>query len=250
MLIKQFLGESFLVVLIASLMSIGLLVLLLPAFNTFVQKEISASYLMHWTVLSSLLGVVLLVGFLSGLYPALFLSSFQPVRVMKGERRLTKKGGRIRNILVLMQFCASSILIIGTITLYQQLHYIRSKKVGYNRDHVIGIALRDVSIRLQYPLIKEKLMKNAHVMGVTASNCLPLNIDSRDHFFFESNGRLEKKFPVYMANGDEDYLEVFQMKLKAGRNFSRLMGDDRNGAYIINEEAARQLGVDDPLGKK
>ena len=136
-LIRQFMGESILLALVALLFATVLVELSLPAFNAFIQRELVLDYAGNWHVVLALLSVALFAGLLSGIYPALFLSAFQPVEVLKSTLRRGLKTSSSRKMLVVFQFVISIILIIGTVVVYHQSDYIKNKKLGFNKEQVI-----------------------------------------------------------------------------------------------------------------
>jgi putative ABC transport system permease protein len=248
LLIGQFLTESILVTSAATVIAVIATLILLPAFNTFSGKEIAINTdTFGWFILA-LIVTILVVGFIAGAYPALFLSRFQPVEVLKGKLATGFKGSKLRSFLVVFQFSISVFLIIGTLVVYNQLRYIQSRDLGYNRNQVLVIknafALKD-----QAQAFKQEIKKLTGVVNVTLSGFLPVSGNRGTDVFFKDATKDPKQsmFPQIWRI-DEDYVKTLDMKIVAGRNFSSQMGTD-SSAIIINESAARFLGFTDPLNK-
>ncbi|HEX9512060.1 MAG TPA: ABC transporter permease [Puia sp.] len=248
-LITQFMAESILVSFISMLLALGIAWLLLPYFNQMAAKEMSIGLFSRPWLAPGLLILVVLVGLLAGSYPAFFLSAFRPIAVLKGNLAAGFKTGLLRNILVVFQFGISIFLMVGTVVIYNQLNYIRSKKLGFNRDHVL-------IIQNVYPLgegvksFKEDLLRMPGVQGATMTGFLPTSDSRNDNAFFLSPD-LDTKKAISMQNWqvDDQYIPVLGMQMQAGRNFSPSFPTDSDGV-VINGAAARMMGVADPIGQK
>ncbi len=248
-IIRQFLGESTLTAFLALILGLFLVKTALPLFHSFLGQTIPFDLSESPFLIFTLLIVILFVGLFSGSYPALFLSAFRPVQILKGKTGRAKKGAGLRNGLVTFQFSISIILIVCTIVVYSQLQFIRHKDPGYNREHVVVVPLREVRMGKKLEVIKNILNKNPNVLGVSASSHLPIHIGNRNTITVLNSEGEEVKISMYYALVDFDFIDIFDIKLKAGRNFSRDFGTDPENAIIINETAAERLGWDDPLGK-
>ena len=248
-IIRQFLGESTLTAFLALLLGLFLVKTALPMCNSFLGQTIPFDLSESPFLVLALLIVILLVGLFSGSYPALFLSSFPPVWILKGKTGRAKKGAGLRNGLVTFQFSISIILIVCTIVVYSQLQFIRHKDPGYNREQVVVVPLKDIQMGEKLEVIKDLLNKNPNVLGVSASSHLPIAIGNRNTITVLNSQGEKVKISIYYALVDFDFLDVFDIKLKAGRNFSRDFSTDPEDAVIINETAAERLGWKDPLGK-
>jgi putative ABC transport system permease protein len=240
--------EAFIFCSIALLISLALLQLLLPAFNLLVGRQLEFSLLANPTLLMSLGGLILVMGILSGSYPALFLSAINPIQAMKGKLISGKQGNFFRNGLVVFQFSVSIALIICTAIVFQQLTFVADKDLGFDRENLIVLShaehIKDV----------ESMVGAAqNVSGIlSASMCtsVPPNVFGGDKFTAEGmNGRT---FPLNFASGDENYIPTLGVKLKFGRNFSiQTPGDESR--VILNEKAVKQIGWDlneSVIGKK
>lgn len=247
-LVAQFLVESTVTAFLALLLSIGLVVLFLPTFNTLSGKFISYGTLFQPSTLVILLGIVLFVGIVGGSYPAFYLSKFNPVHVLKGS--LAKASGNIvlRRTLVVIQFSISMIMIICTWVVYSQLKYVRNKDLGFNKDRVLTVAANtNRNISSDIIAFKNKMKSNPHVLSVSTAEATPgkginfnlLSIETK-------NGFVDKGVDIYGI--DEDYLKTLGIQLKRGRNFSSL--PDTLHSIIVNEKMAKEFDWDEPLSKR
>lgn len=240
-LIGQFLGESILIAFLALFIAIGLVWLALPAFNHLAGKELGIS-LFDGKMVLMLVSIALLTGLISGSYPALFLSGFQPVKVLKGKMNLGGRGDLIfRNTLVVLQFTVSIILLIGTVVVYNQLQYIKNMNLGYERSNLIYVPMRgDIFNKLD--AYKSELEQHPLTANFTLTNIIPTNVMSGS-FDVAWEGKDPNNQPV-IPNLDvsESFFKVFQMKMAAGRAFSTdFRGDSSN--YIVNEKLVKMMGL-------
>ena len=245
-LIRQFYGESLVISFIALLMGLLLIVLLLPAFNDLSQKQLSLGIVTHWPILAGLLGITLFTGIFAGSYPALFLSSFRPVKVLKGTVRAGTKSALFRSVLVVTQFALSIFLIIGTGVIYTQLDYIRNKKLGFDKEHLIYIRMRG-DIGQAYDALKSALTQNPNILGVTAASGLPTYIGSSSSGFDWEGKNPDDAILMHYNLVDFDYFETLKIEMAQGRSFSRAFPSDTASAVIVNEEAVRVMGLESPL---
>jgi ABC-type antimicrobial peptide transport system permease subunit len=245
-LIIQFLSESIMLSFIALIFAIILVFLLLPGFNNITSKQIEFNLTRDFSMLIWLLVVTLLTGLLSGSYPSFYLSSFKPVEVLKGKKQKGIKNDIFRKTLIVSQFTAAIVLLISTITIYGQLSFIRSKDLGFSKEHIITVRMNG-DIREKYSSIKEKLLKNTNILNITAASSLPLNINNISGFYWEGSNP-EKFVDLNFVCVDYDYFETFKMKMVKGRSFSRKYSADIQN-YIINESAAELIGFEEPVGK-
>lgn len=248
-LVQQFLTESLIISFFSLIIALTVTILLLPYFNTLAGKNISFTVLFQpWMIVTVIL-LMLVVGLLAGSYPALFLSAFQPIEVLKGKLAKGFKGSILRNVLVVLQFWISIILIVGTIVIYNQLSYIKNKDVGFNRDQVLIIQNTN-SLGQQAELFKNELKQMSGVENMTTTGYLPVDgFRSNDAFF--TSPALDQNDAISMQrwNVDENYVATLGIKMISGRNFSRDFLTD-SSAIIINEAAQKFLGTKDALNKK
>lgn len=247
-LIAQFLTESILVTLFATIIAVLAAWALLPLFNQMAGKDLEITgQILRW-LLPVLLFIVIVIGCLAGSYPALYLSAFRPINVLKGKIAAGFKGGRLRSFLVVFQFAISIFLIIGTLVIYNQLKYIQNKDLGYNRDHVLVI--NNVgALGNSAKAFKQEIKSLSGVESVTLSGALPTGGTRNSTSFFKDRV-LDQKRAVTTQEWviDEDYLKTLKIKITAGRNFSTEMKTDTAG-LIINEAAAKLLNFKDPLNQ-
>lgn len=249
-LIKQFVGESYLFTALAMLFSLLLFHTFFPLFSSFLGNVLKLSEIDLVPLIFSVGGTILFVGAFSGIYPAFILSAFPPQALSQIQTGTWLKGARIRNILVIFQFSAVIVLMIGTIVVTKQLNFIKNSDLGYKREHVIIVPFK-VEEKKQLPaVIKNRLLNYHKVLGVTVSDSTPLSIGSSIGGMEVEKENGEKiKIDAYMANVDQDFLPVFDIKIAAGRNFSRDFSDD-NKSVLVNEALVSKLGWQDPLKNK
>ncbi|MFC1724538.1 ABC transporter permease [candidate division KSB1 bacterium] len=252
-LIKQFLGDSFIQTFLSILISLFIVYLIFPYFAKIAQNDIKLNVLRDWTTVLYLFGLLIVVGFLSGSYPALLLSSLRPVQVLKTSFKsgLSCSQLKFRNILVVFQFCVSIILIAAAIVIQKQLFYIKYKDIGYNRENIVCMRLWDDESRQNYQLIKNELLKNPNISSTTVSNVAPVKVTEVTRITIESeSGEMVKIPQVTCYFTDYDYFDVFNMKVAAGRKFSSEFAGNIENSVIINETAAKIAGLENPIGKK
>jgi len=239
----QFLGETILLALLSLFLALGLVALVLPSVNALSQRSLQVALFQNsWIPAFVLLGTIV-VGFLSGLYPAVYLSSFEPVKVLKGLPQIGRNKGLLRNVLVVGQFASAIFLIIATIFVFQQLTFMRKKDPGFSRDQVINIPLDRVTGR-KFDLLKEQLSTSPLITGVTgAQDELGSHLD-QSGVEFKGDGPLRNLVTTRLIV-DPDYLRVYKISLAEGRDFTP--EKQANGReYIVNEALARELVKDMP----
>ena len=256
-LIFQFLTESFLLVLFASILGIVLAEIVLPLFNNLTDKLLSLRALITTQNILYCFIMLLVIALLSGSYPAFVLSSFNPVLILKGKFGRNNQGIWLRKGLVVVQFSISIILLIGTWTVYQQLSYVMNKDVGYKRDQLVVMQVYDKKVRNNIKVLKDKLRQNTRIVNVSNTSFVPVvagHYAKNTYAFEHTQGH--KKMDALQAPIDEDYLPTIGAKLLAGRNFSRT--SDQTKGVIINETLVKKLGWKlnttdpalNPIGKK
>jgi putative ABC transport system permease protein len=249
-LIKQFYGESLVFTFIALIISLALVCSLLPAFNDFVERDLSLSFLDNPVLI---LGVMLVVGFvslISGSYPALLISSFLPIFGLKRQGLRGQKGRLLRNILVVFQFAVSVGLIICALVVHRQLDFIKNQDVGYDKDQIIVIRLHDQNVKKNLDALNSELRAHPDVIAVTATDTLPNNIQSEIGPQWPGMPEDYGYFDIYISYVDEEYLKVFGMDLAEGRNFSQEFPSDAQSAFIFNEKLVKTLEWEQPLGRE
>lgn len=245
-LIRQFISESMLMSAMALVLAVGLVYLLLPAFNNLAAKQMRLDFTGNLSLLFGLVGIHLFTGLVSGSYPAFLLSSFRPVDTLKGEFRFGSGGYTLRRILVVGQFTATIVLIFGAIMMARQLDFIRNRDLGLNREHVVAVTMNN-ELRRNYRAFKNEIRRNTGIVNVTAARRMPTLITHKNPVYWEGRGP-EHYVTMTDASIDYDYFETLGMEIIQGRSFSEEFPTDREN-YLLNEEAARITELDSPLGK-
>ncbi|MEJ7739014.1 MAG: ABC transporter permease [Chitinophagaceae bacterium] len=248
-LIYQFLTESVLMSLFSFLIAIVICTLALPFFNELSYKELSLSPDQHPFLLVKLIACAIVIGLLAGSYPALYLSAFEPIVVLKGKLSTGFKSSVFRNSLVIFQFFISTLLIIGTIVIYRQLNYIQHKKLGFSKEQVIVVKDSYV-LKDQVETFKNEVLKQPALVSATVSGYLPVPSGRSDSPFFPE-GEIDNNKAVSMQywSIDHDYINTMGMEIAQGRDFSKQFPTDSAGV-IINESAAGLFSYTAPVGKK
>jgi len=245
-LIKQFISESLLLTAIAVIFSLLILVGLLPFFNQITQKQIELPFAqpVFWL---KLLVITLITGLISGSYPALYLSSFNPVKVLKGAMKLDAGTTLLRKGLVVFQFALSVVLIIGTIIVSKQVNYIQSINLGYNRDNLVYIPMHG-NLVSSYEVFKNEALKIPGVKSVSRMSSSPTDITPSTVGVNWEGKDPNTKVSFSDAAIGYDFMSTLKLKMVAGRDFSKDFPTDSAG-YIINETALKRIGYADPIGK-
>ena len=246
-LIKQFLAEAMLTSLVAMGLALVAVELLQPVFDTFTGQRLSIDYFNDPVLGAGIVGIALVVGVLAGSYPAFVLSAFRPAQVLKGK--VPRSGGAwLRQGLVVFQFAISILFMIASGVVYLQLEYIRGKSLGFNKDQLVILPIRDEAMRRNGEAFKRELLRDPAIVGVAASGNLPGGGDWGLPYAPEGIER-DKIPPMRMLVVDHDFITTYEMELAEGRGFSKDHPSDATGALVINEAAAKQLGWQEPLGK-
>lgn len=248
-LMFQFLGESFLFTLFSFLLALGFTILLLPFFNDLLDKDIPFSIVGSKWLLAGMFGVAFLIGGLSGLYPAVFLSGLSPIRAFRGNYSNNAKGSLLRNGLVVGQFSAAIILAVGSVIIYQQLQYAQHKNLGYNREHVIHVPYYQNEIAENEDVIRATLLNHPKISEISFSNQVPINSENQGIIDSWEGNNTNKTLPIYRSFVDFDYMDLFDMEMVEGRMFSEDYATDVTDAYIINEAAAKAMNWETSVGK-
>jgi putative ABC transport system permease protein len=250
-LVVQFLTESVLYSVFAFGIGIILTILLLPYFNLLSAKSLEIPWAAWWWLLPSLAISSIIIGTLSGFYPSFYLSSFQPINVLKKSLGKDSKRSSLRSTLVVFQFTVSIILIIGTFIIYRQFGYILNKKLGFEKEQVL-LLHGSKTMGNQVNTFKNELQKLPGVKSVSISDYLPIEGTKRDGMTFWNEGKLNIDPPigVQMWEVDPDYINTMGMKIIKGRNFSFNMPTDYSNAIIINQTMAKEFGFTNPIGKR
>ena len=249
-LVRQFYGESLIMTLLASGLAIGLVLLFLPMFNNLTGKTYTWHLLIQQMIILGVLGIIFLTMIMAGSYPSLFLSRFQPVKVLKGIQMIHMKGTLFRKVLVVLQFSLSILLILGTLMIYRQVHYLRTHDVGYDRDNIVYFGI-DTRFRQNIETIKPEWLNHPNIQGVTLTDIAPYRWMSNAGFGdVDWEGKTNQQVKMVMVNVDYDYLDTIGLKMAQGRFFSKEYSTDASDAFVVNEAAVRAMEMDDPIGKK
>ena len=246
-LMSQFFSESLLVVILSFILSIGIVLLTLPWFNGIANKEISMPWANYFFWISCVLFVVM-TGAIAGSYPALYLSSFQPVKVLKGAFRAGRFASVPRKVLVVVQFTVSVTLIIGTIIVFQQIQYTMNRPVGYSREGLIYLNMKSNEIHDHFDVVRNELIVSGAVSEIAESN-VSVVTTGVNNGGFEWKG----KSPGYLDNFNLDWVspeygKTVGWKVIGGRDFSREIASDKNG-IVVNESAVKYMALDNPVGE-
>jgi len=246
-LMVQFFSESFLMTALAFIFSLALVQLILPFFNEVADKKMMVlwSHPLFWL---AGIGFSLLTGLIAGSYPALYLSSFQPVKVLKGTFRVGRLAAIPRKALVVLQFTVSVVLIIGTIVIFRQIQFARNRPVGYSRDGLITMEIRNPAVHQHFDVIRAEL-KNAGAIAEMAESANPLTAVWRTNGGFDWEGKDPGLSVMFPTNGvSYDYGKLVGWQITGGRDFSNAFPSD-SSAFILNETAVRYMGLKKPVGE-
>ncbi len=247
MLITQFLTESIIQSFIALFMAFILVELFLPGFNNILETELYLFNSHLGQTLAFSLIVTLFYGLFAGSYPAFFLSSFQPIAVLKGDFTKTKGGAILRKILVIVQFSASTILIIGMIIIFQQISYLQNKDIGFEGEQVIVVPLQTDKMTTNFRDYKNIFLKNSQVQAVSRASYYPGDIPNQNMFALEGS---QENLPLWNMEVDYDFFKTMNLKMVEGRKFDRAKESDSLRYFILNEAAVKSLNIKDPTKKR
>ena len=247
-LVGQFMMEFIVLSVVAIILALGLSHIILPSFNNLAGKELAFSVFRDGSFLLMLLAVAVGVGLLAGSYPAFYLSAFKPIAVLKGKLQSGAKGGWIRSTLVVVQFATSIFLIIGTLVVMSQLRYVQNKKLGFNKDQVLilndAYALGD-----QVNTFKEEMLQNPQVKSATVTGFLPVRSYRNSSSYWSGlSPDVDNSQVINNWQVDYDYVKTMGMEVIKGRDFSKDFGTDST-AVLVNETLVRRFGWEDPLGQ-
>ena len=245
----QFLAESTVISLLALVLALPVVQMLLPAFNELTETEVSIPW-SAWWLIPSVIGMVVLIGILAGIYPAFFLSSFQPIKVLKGKFSNGSGSGKFRSSLVIFQFTISIALIIGSLVVQRQIEFMQNKKLGFDKEQILIIE-DTYTLDDQIGTFKSQLQQLATVEEVSVTGFVPVDGYNVNYSGGWADGRQEEEAGINIAKWyvDYDYVKTLGMNILEGRDFSEEMSMD-SAAVILNERAVRELELEDPIGKK
>ncbi|NVO10883.1 MAG: ABC transporter permease [Bacteroidales bacterium] len=246
MLIWQFISESIILTFISLIFAILIIKFSLPFFNNLLQTSLELNFFDSWVVVPSLILLSVFVGLLAGSYPAFYLSSFSPYVVLKGALRNSMKNGKLRSVLVILQFTISIILIIGSTIMFHQINYMVNKNLGFNKEQLIVIS-RAEAIGNRVKAFKESIGRIPGVMKISASTAVPGHNNNNNGYMME--GRGGETYLLQTAWVDYDFFETYDIKLSSGRNFDESHATDKN-ACLVNERAVKKFDINTPLAAR
>jgi putative ABC transport system permease protein len=245
-LVKQFLTEASLMTVIALLLALLAVNLALPKFNAFTQKDLELGLNADWRIWMGVVGVVIIVGLLSGIYPAFFQARLKPYLLLKSRAPSGKGNLSMRRVLVVVQFSLSIIMIVSTLVVYRQLKYVDSKDMGFNKEGLLVVDINSGMVRRSAQTIKTEFSKIPSVLSVSASSRVPGEWKVIPKVKLRTEGAEETKGEeVFFMSVDDRFMETFQVKLVSGRNFSPAQPSD-SSAILLNETAAKMVGISHP----
>lgn len=248
-LIKQFLGESFLLSFMALLLTFVLVEFLLPVFNSLSGKDLSLDYSDNILLLVFLLSIFFFVGLFSGSFLAFYVSAFQPVRALKGVFSAASKVSLLRRSLVISQFALSIVFIVATFVIFNQLKYMRNENLGFEKDNVLMVPIYEQEVMRKGETIKREWTKNEKVISACLTSFFPGKNQWYQNYWHEGASEDSYLMMNWIAV-DHDFLDTFQVELTLGRNFLESSPNDARGGYILNEAAVEEIGWEDPIGKQ
>ncbi|MFC1841378.1 ABC transporter permease, partial [Thermodesulfobacteriota bacterium] len=251
-LVLQFTGEAIFFSFIAMILGYAIveLVLNLTPINDLLGKSLALEITHEPGLLVWMLVFSLTLGLVSGLYPALYLSSIAPLSALAGRKSSAKRGGRLRGVLVLVQFTISVCVIACTLLMFLQMRYMSNKSLGFNKENVLMIPVRGADLVEKIPVIKKDLQKEGSILGVALCDA-KLHATASFAPFVDNKDNVPERFPVSWMIVGNDFIDVMGMELLEGRDFSEEKGQaDENFSYIVNEAVVKKMGWDQPLGKR
>ena len=245
--VKQFISESMIIVVFSFFLALVLLEILLPEFNSISAKNISIDYFNN-TFVFALTALLVFVSIISAGYPALFLSSIKPVTSMKNILLASQKGSVLRKSLVVIQFSLAIILIVGTTTVFYQLHYISNKKLGFDKGNIIYFDAKGKFLQ-NYDVLKNELLSQSSINNITAEDRLMTDAANGTGYLYWEGKTSKDNVNVNYSYVDYNFFKMFDVRFYKGRNFMKNMGSDKN-AYILNKEAVDEMKLKNPINTK
>ena len=245
-LIGQFLIETLILSIISLLLALIIVHLTLPYFNDLLDMQLSIGYFSQWYNIPALLLFTALVGIFAGSYPSFYLSSFNPVNVIKGGRTGSRSNIRLRSILVVLQFSISIILIIGTMIMFRQISYMLDKELGFDKENLFVITRGGV-ISESIHSFKAEIRQLPDVVNITTSTAIPGHNNNNNGYMMK--GREDESFLLMTSWADEDFLETYGMEMADGRFFDKSFGTEEN-SIVVNETAVKHYNMEDPMSEK
>lgn len=248
-LVYQFLGESLILSTFAYFIAVGLAELSLPIIRSLTSIELGIFFTDIPLLIMISVGFVFIVGLVAGSYPAFFLSAFKPVSILKGSLRTGPASYRFRSILVVFQFAISVFLFISTIIILNQIRFMKNRNLGFDREYLVFVQFFDDSLRSSTETVKNELLKIPGITHVSATSHIPGH-GARHNGYVPEGFALEESIMMGRISVDSDFITTFGIDLIDGRNFSPEFSTDEDKSILINETALKEIGWDDPLGRR
>ncbi|MEB2775043.1 ABC transporter permease [Algoriphagus sp. D3-2-R+10] len=253
-LIRQFMGESFMMTIISMIFALVLVYLFLPVFSNFTGKELSLNFLQNPEYSLALIGLIAIVGLISGSYPALFLSGFSPAKVLKGAFKAGKGHEQFRSVLVVGQFAISVVLIVAVLVVVRQLEFMQSKDLGFEKEDIVLLP-SSPSIEENYLMLKDRLERHQGIKSVSISSRAPSGrlLDSQGGTAEVDGEMSQLNVRVADIEVSHNFLDTYGIPIVAGRDFDYNLASDSTEAFILNEVAVREIGwasSEEAIGKK
>jgi putative ABC transport system permease protein len=247
---RQFLSESVLLAFIALILAVLLIKVFIPVFNVISNKNLSTGLLFQFENLITFSGLTLVTGLLAGLYPAFYLTAFEPAKVLKGSVLSGRGKSAFRTGMAVLQFVISITLIIGTLIIYNQMEFIQKKSLGFDKENVVLITTESNAVRKNIDFFRNTLIEDARISAVAASSNVPGSSMFSDTVF--KRGDSDEVYNLIFMGTDYDFIDTYKLRLLQGRKFSKEYGTDIEGAVLINEAAAREIGysAEEAIGKE
>lgn len=248
---KQFILESLLLAVIAFCLALVLISLFVPALNNLFNEKISFFSVFQLKNVAMLLGITITVGFFAGLYPAFYLTKFEPGDILKNNLPVGRRKSIFRRNMVVIQFIISTTLIIGTLIVYQQTSYIQNKSLGFDKENVILIPTRSQQVVNGYENFRNELLNNPQILSLAVSSDLPGEA-LYSNTNFRANDKTSEPVSLIIVGTDHDFIQTYHIDLVAGRSFSREYSSDTSGTIILNQAAVQKFGwnAQEAIGKE
>jgi len=250
--VRQFMGESILLSFIAFIIAINIVYFVLPLFNQISGKLLRLDFTQNIYLNIGLLCLFIFTSILAGSYPTFYLTAFKPIAILKGSSLpvINKDSSTsLRKILVVLQFSISILLIILTLVISQQLYFIQTKNLGFDREHVLYLPMKG-TMSQNYEAIKNEMLRNKQILRVAAASGMLVDyISSYDGFDWEGKTP-DKRLSMVLGSVDQDYIQTLNIEMAEGRSFSKQHPSDATSAYILNESAVKTMGIEAPIGKR
>ncbi len=249
-LVGQFLSESVIFSLLAMVLSFLVVLITLPLFNSAFDLSLDRSLLLSPQILIGALLILLITGILGGSYPAFYLSSFRPIKVLKGKLAKGAGNPNLRKVLVTVQFAITLFMIIGTGIIYDQMNYLRTKELGFDKEHILHLSLESRADREKYDVLRDELLQYSEVSSVASASTSPGNGFNKQVMSVENDEGVMNEYGVDNYYVDYHFFPTLNIPFVEGRNFSLEFGTDTAFAAIVNESMVDRMGWADPIGKR